>query len=82
MTVLFRLEAEGGRKREAQLANLHPAAEVSEGSHVFIAEALLENEGGFLRPGMKGEARVLSGKKPVAWVFFHGLWEFLRLKLW
>jgi biotin carboxyl carrier protein len=82
MTVSFRLEAEGGRRRESQLESLHPAAEVAEGTHVFIAEAPLENHDGFLRPGMKGEARVLSGRKPVAWVFFHGLWEYLRLKLW
>jgi hypothetical protein len=82
MTVSFRLESDGGRKRETRLASLHPAAEVSEGDHVFIAEAPLDNPDGFLRPGMIGEARVLSGKRPIAWIFFHGLWEFLRLKLW
>jgi len=82
MAVRFRLESEGGRKRQALLATLHPSAEVSEGKHVFIAEAPLENPDGFLRPGMKGEARVMSGKQPVGWIFFHGLWEYLRLKLW
>jgi multidrug efflux pump subunit AcrA (membrane-fusion protein) len=82
MKVEYRLESDSGRKRIAQLSNLHPAAEISEGDHVFIAEAALENPDGFLRPGMKGEARILSGKKPVAWIFFHGLWEYLRLKLW
>lgn len=82
MAVTYRLESDGGRKREARLESLHPAAEVSEGSHVFVAEAPLDNADGFLRPGMKGEARVLSGRRPVAWIFFHGLWEYLRLKLW
>jgi biotin carboxyl carrier protein len=82
MPVSFRLESDAARKRTTNLAALHPAAEVSEGSQVFIAEASLDNPDGFLRPGMKGEARVLSGKQPVAWIFFHGLWEYLRLKLW
>ncbi|MCB1204785.1 MAG: efflux RND transporter periplasmic adaptor subunit [Verrucomicrobiae bacterium] len=82
MKVTFRLESDGGRRRETRLETLHPAAEVLEGEHVFMAEAPLANDEGFFRPGMKGEARVWSDKKPVAWVFFHGLWEFLRLKLW
>lgn len=82
MPVHYRLEADGGRKRLATLDRIHPDAEAIEQQHVFIAEARLENADGFLRPGMKGTARVLSAKKPLGWVFFHGLWEYLRLKLW
>lgn len=82
MEVTYRLESDGGKKRRTRLEKLHPASEVSDGEHVFIAEAPLENADGFLRPGMKGEARVLSKRKPIAWILFHGLWEFLRLKLW
>ncbi len=82
MAVHYRLESDGGRKRVATVEKLSPAAELVDDQHVFIAEAGLGNADGFLRPGMKGEARIVSGKKPVGWIFFHGLWEYLRLKLW
>ncbi len=61
---------------------VHPVSEITDGRNVFTGEALLTNEDEVLRPGMKGSVRIESRKKPLGWIFFHGLWDFVRLKLW
>lgn len=81
-TVKLRLESDSGRTWESELDNLYPISEIQEGKNVFVGEAVLENEGEVLRPGMKGGVRVAAGRKPLGWILFHGLWEWLRLKLW
>ena len=48
-----------------------PRAEIRDGQNVFIAEVVLANEDGNLRPGMSGTARVRSRYRPLAWICFH-----------
>lgn len=81
-TVKVRLESDSRRTWESELDALYPISEIQDGKNVFVAEAVLENEEEILRPGMKGSVRVAAGKKPLGWILFHGLWEYLRLKLW
>ncbi|MDF1858776.1 MAG: efflux RND transporter periplasmic adaptor subunit [Verrucomicrobiales bacterium] len=80
--VVLRIESDSAKKRKSTLETLHPISEIQSGQNVFVAEAVLENEDGLLRPGMKGSVRILSEKKSVGWILFHRLWEYLRLKLW
>jgi hypothetical protein len=82
MPVALRLEYDSGKIWRTELRKVHPVSEIVDGRNVFIGEALLVNENGELRPGMKGSVRIESRKKPLGWIFFHGLWDFLRLKLW
>lgn len=82
MPVHLRFESNSGEKRTSVLGKVHPVSEITDGRNVFIGEAFLANEHEVLRPGMKGSVRIESRKKPLAWIFFHGLWDFVRLKLW
>ncbi|MEM7699455.1 MAG: HlyD family efflux transporter periplasmic adaptor subunit, partial [Verrucomicrobiota bacterium] len=82
MEVKLRLESESGRVWDSTLEGLHPISEVKDGTNVFIGEATLENEDGELRPGMKGSIRVITERKPIGWIAFHRVWEYLRLKIW
>ncbi|MEM9018062.1 MAG: efflux RND transporter periplasmic adaptor subunit, partial [Verrucomicrobiota bacterium] len=82
MIAELRLEADSASKWSTELDSLYPVSEIQDGRNVFIAEATLENGSGLLRPGMRGSVRILAEKKPIGWILFHRLWEWLRLKLW
>ncbi len=77
-----RLEARGADRLETVLQHIHPVSETESGDNVFVGEAVLSNEDESLRPGMRGKARIEAGKKPIGWILFHRLYEWLRLKLW
>ncbi len=80
--VFMRLDSDSSLKWTSEIKTIHPVSEVEDGENVFAGEALLENENELLRPGMKGSVRIDAGKKSIGWILFHGLWEYLRLKLW
>lgn len=80
--VFLRLDSDSIKKWESSLGSVHPISEISDGGNVFVAEASLQNEDDILRPGMKGSVRIEAGNKPIGWILFHGLWEYLRLKVW
>ena len=82
MPVSLRLESNSGKNWVTTLGMVHPVSEITDGRNVFTGEAFLANEDEVLRPGMKGSVRIESRKKPLGWIFFHGLWDFIRLKLW
>ena len=80
--VEMRLDSDSSRVWESDLVRVYPISEIQNGQNVFIGEAMLQNENDDLRPGMKGSVRIHSTRKPIGWILFHRLWEFLRLKLW
>lgn len=62
----------------AEIQRVHPRAETVEDASVFVADVVLENSSGRLRPGMSGSAKVSSGWSPLAWNLFHRPWESIR----
>ncbi|MCA9263996.1 MAG: HlyD family efflux transporter periplasmic adaptor subunit [Planctomycetales bacterium] len=50
---------------------IQPRAEIRDEENVFVAEVSLENEDGQLRPGMRGRARIATGKRTLGWTLFH-----------
>ncbi len=80
--VEMRLDSDSSKVWESDLGRLYPISEIQNGQNVFVGEASLQNEEGILRPGMKGSIRIQSTRKPIGWILFHRLWEYLRLKLW
>lgn len=81
-TVELRLESDGAGERNSTLSSLYPVSEIQDGRNVFVGEALLPNPDGNLRPGMKGSARIETGRRALGWILFHRIYEYLRLKLW
>lgn len=61
---------------------VRPTPEVRSGGSYFIAEAMVENSGGVLSPGMEGAAKVQVGRDKVLWVVSRKLVNWLRLHLW
>ena len=63
------------RLLETKIENIHPVSEVRQQQNVFIAEAILDNADGLLRPGMTGRGKITHGKRPAGWILFHHAWE-------
>lgn len=65
-----------------RLTQLQPSAVVADLQSVFVAEAELETSEPWLRPGMEGAAKISVARRPVWWVLFHSVTDYLRMKLW
>ncbi len=65
-----------------KLSKLHPMPETRDGENVYVAEALVPNPDGSLRPGIEGVARLKAGRRNVTWVASRKLLNWLRLRLW
>ena len=78
MSVQLKFDSFPFQTFSAKIQRVHPRAETFENASVFIAEVVLENSAGQLRPGMSGSAKVSSGWSPLAWNLFHRPWESIR----
>ena len=84
MPVELRLESQTAYLRVSEVERIFPLATQIDGANVFICEGRVENssENAAFRPGMRGRAKVITESKPVGWILFHRLWDFLRLRFW
>lgn len=82
MEVEVRLASHVGDVLQAKVKKIAPRSELKDGENVFLLEAVVGNEGGRLRPGMKGKAKVYGDKKPLIWTVTRGAWNYLRLRVW
>ena len=71
-------EAEPSQSLRGSLRGVHPRAELREASNVFVAEVVLANSNGGLRPGMKGHARIATSRQSLGWIWFHKPWNWLQ----
>ncbi|MEM7465604.1 MAG: efflux RND transporter periplasmic adaptor subunit [Pseudomonadota bacterium] len=62
----------------ATVEMIRPRAEIRDARNVFVAETTLGNEESLLRPGMRGDARIVIGKRSAGWVWFHRPWRKLE----
>lgn len=59
-----------------------PISTVEDGRNAFRVEAVLEQPGAALRPGMEGVARIDAGRRRLAWIWTHAMLDWLRLRAW
>jgi hypothetical protein len=81
--------ARPGDPQEFIVTRITPVATVIGERNVFEVEAALTAHAGGtppapegLRPGMKGAAKIAAGYRPLGWILFHGLANWLTLQLW
>lgn len=72
--------ASAGIRRSGTIDRVHPRAEIRDGKNVFIADVILDNAGGSLRPGMQAEATVWSRSQPLGWTLVRR--PYARLMRW
>ena len=80
-TIYMRLEAYPGQTWQTVVAQVQPRSEILDKANVFIADAELDNTDNRLRPGMEGRAKVETRQRPLGWILFHKLWEYVTKKL-
>jgi hypothetical protein len=81
MELTMRLEARPQEKFKSTVKEVYPVSEPKDSQNVFVCLAEIRNEDSTLRPGMRGQAKIMSGYRPLGWIIFHKLWEFIRLHL-
>lgn len=59
-----------------------PVATAQDGHNTFRVEAQLDQATLRLRPGMEGIGKVDAGERKLAWIWTHGLVDWLRLWTW
>ncbi len=64
------------------LDRVAPASVEREGGQVFIADAALEGDTDWLRPGMEGVAIIDAGERPNWWIATHRIADAARLRFW
>ncbi|MDF1812005.1 MAG: efflux RND transporter periplasmic adaptor subunit, partial [Verrucomicrobiales bacterium] len=80
--VALRLESRGGQVFESKVEQIYPVSEVNEGDNVFVCLGYIYDEEGrsFLRPGMRGRARIKAGWQPLGWVIFHKPYNYVKVR--
>ncbi len=71
------LGAEPDRRRAVQVRRITPMASVIEGRNVYRVEAELEAPAAGLRPGLKGIAKIATGREPI----LSSAWQWLSRRL-
>ncbi len=82
LPTVVRLESRGNRAFETKVEQIYPVSEVSDSENVFVCLAYLVDEDGkaYLRPGMRGRARIEAGWKPLWWILFHKPWNYVKVR--
>jgi multidrug resistance efflux pump len=73
--VKFRFDGFGTQTMVGKIEVIRPSSTIRDDENVFIAEAVLPNENGKVRPGMNGKARIYTSRKTLGWTLFHRPWE-------
>jgi multidrug efflux pump subunit AcrA (membrane-fusion protein) len=74
----FSLLAFPGQTWNGQIERIRPSSQIIDEDNVFVAELILENESGELRPGMMGVARLDGGRRSLAWRYLRRPWYAAR----
>lgn len=77
--VRFWLESQPDEPRVGSIARITPRGEIIDGASVFVAEMPFDNHAAWLRPGMRGTARIDVGECRLGWRLFHRAWEAARI---
>ena len=80
MPVEIVLDAFPRERLRGSLSRIHPRSELKETEHVFVGEFDLDNPLQLLRPGMQGQATIVTTRHPLGWNLFHKPWE--KLLYW
>lgn len=79
--ILFLLNSLPEKSFEIKTKVIREKAEAMEAGNFFIVEADLDSLEGPFKPGMKGEAKVYTGKAPLGKVYLREMIEWFRMKI-
>lgn len=62
--------------------SIYPVAEVIDQANVFRVKVKLEQQPGWVRPGVEGIAKITVGRKPYGVLWTRDAWNWIRMQLW
>ncbi len=65
-----------------RITRVQPSAQLRRDRNVFVAEAEVDIQAPWMRPGVEGVASIDAGRRRVWWVLLHRMVDYVRLKLW
>jgi len=68
--VVVRSDASGGESFHGRISRIEPRAIILDDNAVFIADVVIRDPQRMLRPGMKANAQITAGWKPLGWLLF------------
>jgi biotin carboxyl carrier protein len=77
-SVKIKLNAYPFQTFQGIVKHIHTRSEILTDQNVFVAEVIMENTNGKLKPGMAGSAKIKTGWSPLGWNLFHNAWEKAR----
>ena len=80
--VELRLGAYPNRTFEAEVQEIATRAELRDGVESYEVRLSIPNGGSELRPGLRGYAKVYTGRRPLRTVLFHRLNRYIRTEVW
>jgi multidrug efflux pump subunit AcrA (membrane-fusion protein) len=78
----FTTKAKPDEAIEFTVGKIRPMPEVHGAASVYVAEATIRNDDGWLRPGMEGAAKIVVDRRNVTWVWTRKLFNWVRMHLW
>ena len=79
--VAVRLNAYPSTILDGVVRRVHPRSEIRNDDSVFVAEVYLDNDSELLRPGMKGQAKIVGARRMLGWILLHDAWYWLAGRL-
>jgi RND family efflux transporter MFP subunit len=76
------LAATPGERLAFRVSRILPVAVAADGRNFFEVEAVFDDEGNALRPGLRGVAKIGVGEHSLLWIATHRVVEWLHLALW
>jgi RND family efflux transporter MFP subunit len=76
------LAATPGETLAFRVSRILPVAVAGDGRNFFEVEAVFDDEGSALRPGLRGVAKIAVGEHSVLWIATHRAVEWLHIALW
>ena len=65
-----------------EITAITSVAQAGDGVNGFEVIAPIAGAGEALRPGMEGVAKIDAGRRNVAWIWLHPIFDWARIKLW
>jgi len=76
------LSATPGERLAFTVDRVTPVASAEDGRNTFRVEARVDAPTAALRPGLEGVAKIEVGRRRIAWIWTHELFDWIRLQAW
>ena len=64
-----------------KITRIYPKAQLRKNRNIYLAEAAVDMNQSWIKGGMEGVAKIRVGPRPVWWVVFHRVIDYIQLHM-